>query len=211
MDIKINITYKKIKNIHLRVKNGEAYVSAPFFTSKDFIYRFVNDNMSFIEKQLNKQQEKSNNDFSINDKISILNNTYQILETSSKKIKVTDHFIFLNKDFELKKQIKLLFKEKLYVYMYELTKKYFDLMNINTPFPKIIIKDVKSKWGSYNKLKHEIIYSSNVVFKDISLYDYLVVHELAHILQFNHSKKFYEIVSKYCPNYKKLRKSLKEV
>ena len=43
MDIKINITYKKIKNIHLRVKNGEAYVSAPFFTSKDFIYRFVNN------------------------------------------------------------------------------------------------------------------------------------------------------------------------
>ena len=77
-------------------------------------------------------------------------------------------------------------------------------------FPKITIKDVKSKWGSYNKVKHEIIYSSELIFKDQSLYSYLVVHELAHILEFNHSSRFYDIVSKYCPNYKVLRKMLKE-
>lgn len=211
MDIKINIVYKNIKNLHLRVKNGEAFVSAPFFTSKEYIYNFVNRNIDFINKQLNKQQERINNEISINDNITILNNKYQILETSTKKIKVTDHFIFVNPSFDIKKQLKLAFKEKLLYYMVDLTKKYYNLMGFECSLPKIIIKDVKSKWGSYNKLKHEIIYSSNLIFKDVNLYDYLVVHELAHILQFDHSKKFYEIVSKYCPNYKKLRKQLREM
>ena len=92
----------------------------------------------------------------------------------------------------------------------EITKYYYSIMPLNCTFPKITIKDVKSKWGSYNKVKHEIIYSSELVFKDEHLYSYLVVHELAHILEFNHSSRFYDIVGKYCPNYKVLRKMLKE-
>lgn len=211
MKIKVKITYKRIKNLHLRVKNGEAYVSAPFFTSKDFIYKFVNDNMDFIEKQLNKQQQIKQNEIYINDKIKILNNEYQILNINSKKIKHSEHFIFVNKNYDIKKQIKLLFKYDLYTYLLSITQKYFALMSLQCEFPKIIIKDVKSKWGSYNKIKHEIIYSSNLLFKDTELYDYLVIHELAHIVQFDHSKKFYEIVSKYCPNYKIIKKKFKEM
>lgn len=208
MDIKINIVYKKIKNIHLKVKDGQVFVSAPFFTSKDYILKFVNSNLDFINKQIEKQKLDN---IEINQQINILDNKYQILNTTSNSIKYSQHFIFLNDKYDLKKQIKVLFKEKMYNYMYNLTVKYYKLMNLSCNMPTIKIKDVKTKWGSYNKVKHEIIYSSNLLFKDVSLYDYIVVHELAHILQFNHSKNFYEIIKKYCPNYKEIIKELKEV
>lgn len=210
MEYKVEITYKRIKNLHLRVKDNIVKVSAPFLVSKERINRFINDNIDFINKQLTKQQEVlEKKTIKYNDTITILSNLYQVLPTSSKS-KVTDHFIFIKNGSDINKTIKRLFKEKLYKKMYDITFYYFNNMNLNVSFPNIVIKDVKSKWGSYSKSKHEIIYSSNILFKDEIVFLYLVVHELAHILQYNHSKKFYEIVEKYCPNYKKLRKLLKE-
>ena len=211
MELKVDITYKRIKNLHLRVKDGIVKVSSPMMVSKQRIMKFVNDNLDFINKQLNRQEIiKEKNDIKINDEIVVLNKKYIVLSTSL-KAKHSDHYIFVKENIDIKKQIKKLFKSELEVIMKEKTLKYFTLMNLNCSFPNLAIKDVKSKWGSYSKRKHEIIYSSNIIFKDESVYDYLVVHELAHILQYNHSKEFYNIVSKYCPNYKVLRKKLKEV
>lgn len=209
-NLKINITYKKIKNLHLRVKNGEVYVSSPLRVSKQYIYSFVEKNKDFIYKQLETQKVRAIiNEININDSINILGCNYQILSISTKKIKVTEHFIFVNEQYDIKKQIKSLFKERLYDYMVKLTALYFQQMGFKCKFPSIVIKDVKSKWGSYNKVKHEIIYSSNLLFKDLDTYEYIVVHELSHILEFNHSSKFYDIVRRFCPNYKSLKKKLK--
>ena len=161
--MKVLVTYKKIKYCHLRVKDGTICISAPFNASKERINKMINDNMDFINKQLAKQQQKAqeNSLISCGQNIQILNNSYQIVATIG-KIKVTEHFIFVLENNDIKGQIKILFKQQLWEYMYNLTKKYFQLMNYSCPFPKIVIKDVKSKWGSYDKIKHEIIYSSNM-------------------------------------------------
>ena len=208
MDLKI--TYKKIKYIHLRVKEGQVCVSAPFFTSRDTIHHFVNQNLSFIQNQIDKQKQRNEKKtLKLKDTITIFGKNYTILPTSFAS-KITEHYLFLNEKQDYRKQIKILFQPILYKRMYSLTLKYYQRMALQCPFPKIIIKDVKSKWGSYCKNKHEILYASELIFKDEIVYDYLVVHELSHILQFNHSLAFYQIVEQYCPNYKALRKKLKE-
>lgn len=210
MEYNIEVTYKRVKYLRMKVKDGKVLISVPFRTSKQVIEKFVKDNIDFIDKSLAKQQIiKEKRTININDTIVIFNNSYTILPIST-KAKLTDHYIFVKEDLDINKQIKSLFKKQLLDKLTELTKYYYSIMPLNCTFPKITIKDVKSKWGSYNKVKHEIIYSSELIFKDQSLYSYLVVHELAHILEFNHSSRFYDIVSKYCPNYKVLRKMLKE-
>lgn len=207
----IIVTYKKVKYLRLKVKDGKVLVSAPLFTLKSTITKFINANIEFIETQLNKQEvRKINNELHFEDKVIILGNEYQILRTSLKP-KVTDHFIFVKEDVDIRKQVKKLFKDKQLDYFNNLTLKYFELMNLKCDYPKIIIKDVKTKWGSYNKKNHSIEYAGELLFKDKIVYDYIVVHELSHILEFNHSKNFYEIVERYCPNYKKFRKILKEM
>ena len=210
MEYNIEVTYKRVKYLRMKVKDGKVLISVPFRTSKQVIEKFVKDNIDFIDKSLAKQQIiKEKRTININDTIVIFNNSYTILPIST-KAKLTDHYIFVKEDLDINKQIKSLFKKQLLDKLTEITKYYYSIMPLNCTFPKITIKDVKSKWGSYNKVKHEIIYSSELIFKDQSLYSYLVVHELAHILEFNHSSRFYDIVSKYCPNYKVLRKMLKE-
>lgn len=209
MELKIEVIYKKIKYVHLKVKDGKVLVSAPYGVSFTRIQKFVNDNIGYINKQLVVQDIKNKiNQININDTVTILNHKYQVLSISS-KAKVTDNFIFVHENEDIRKQIKILFKDKLLKYMTSLTYSYFLKMNLICPFPKIIIKDVKSKWGSYNKVKHEIIYASEILFKDEDVITYLIVHELAHIKEFNHSKNFYDIVKIYCPNYKYLRDKLK--
>ena len=210
MEYNIEVTYKKVKYLRMKVKDGKVLISAPFRTSKQVIDKFIKDNIEFINKSLAKQQViKEKRTININDTIVIFNNSYTVLPISTKP-KLTEHYIFVKEDLDINKQIKSLFKKQLLDKLTEITKYYYSIMPLNCTFPKITIKDVKSKWGSYNKVKHEIIYSSELVFKDEHLYSYLVVHELAHILEFNHSSKFYDIVGKYCPNYKVLRKMLKE-
>ena len=209
MDYEVIITKKKVKYLRLKVRDGKVLVSSPFGVSNDTIKKFVLDNEAFIDKALfNQMVRKELETLYYNEYINVLGNQYQILETSLKS-KVTEHFIFVNVKEDIKTTIKKLFKDSLYNKMYELTKYYFNIMSFNCPMPSIIIKDVKSKWGSYFKDKHKIEYSSNLLFKDEDTYHYLVIHEHAHIKEFNHSSKFYDIVEKYCPNYKELRKKLK--
>ena len=106
MELKVEIKYKKIKNLHLRVKDGIIKVSSPFFVSKDRINKFINDNMDFIYTQLNKQEiKKENNKIQLNQKLTLLDKEYEILKTSGKG-KLTEHYIFVNENEDIKKQIK---------------------------------------------------------------------------------------------------------
>jgi predicted metal-dependent hydrolase len=65
-------------------------------------------------------------------------------------------------------------------------------------------KWIKSKWGSNQIDKKKIIYSNNLVFFEPAVIDSVIIHELAHYFEANHSKDFYKIVNLFLPNYKKI-------
>jgi predicted metal-dependent hydrolase len=67
---------------------------------------------------------------------------------------------------------------------------------------------MESKWGVCNSGTHVISLALQLGSHDWKLIDYVIVHELVHIIQPNHSPKFWEYVSKYQPEWKTLRKQL---
>ena len=69
---------------------------------------------------------------------------------------------------------------------------------------------MKTRWGVYNRLRHTITLNSRLIEFDIEKIDYVIIHELSHIIHFNHSKNFWALVNKYCSNYKKIRKEMKD-
>jgi predicted metal-dependent hydrolase len=75
-------------------------------------------------------------------------------------------------------------------------------------FGTILIRNQKTRWGSCTK-KGNLSFSYRIVFLPEELQNYLVVHEVCHIREFNHSKAFWELVAQEVPNYKQLRKRLK--
>ena len=86
----------------------------------------------------------------------------------------------------------------------------YNLFEEDIPYPKVMIGKMKRKWGYCNKRQELIKLNSELIKYSIDEIDYVIIHELCHFLEFNHSKKFWNYVQKYKPNYKENTKVLKE-
>lgn len=75
-------------------------------------------------------------------------------------------------------------------------------------FNKISIKDQKTRWGSCSKKKN-LNFNFKIALLPPSLRDYIIVHELCHLKEFNHSKRFWSLVGKTISNYKKIINGLR--
>ena len=69
---------------------------------------------------------------------------------------------------------------------------------------------MKTRWGVCNKRDNSVTLNSKLMEFDLEKLDYVIIHELAHFIHFNHSKDFWNLVCKYEPNYKKIRKEMKD-
>jgi predicted metal-dependent hydrolase len=74
-------------------------------------------------------------------------------------------------------------------------------------FKKISIRDQKTRWGSCSKTG-TISFNYKIALLPLPLADYIIVHELCHIGEMNHSRKFWTLVERALPDYKLFRKEL---
>ena len=74
---------------------------------------------------------------------------------------------------------------------------------------RIVIKNQSTRWGSCSS-KGNLNFNYKIIYLKPELADYLIVHELCHLGQLNHSKKFWALVSKAIPDYAKINKELKK-
>jgi len=96
-------------------------------------------------------------------------------------------------------------KKQLFSQMKELTDKYAEIMGVN---PKSIkITSANTRWGSCGA-DASICYSCRCVYLSQRCKEYIVIHELSHIKEHNHSKNFYTVLEKYMPDYKDAKKEL---
>ena len=101
-------------------------------------------------------------------------------------------------------QIKLL-KKQAKIYLTELCERYATLMGLS--YNRITITSAKKRFGSCSSNKN-ISFSYLLMLYPESAREYVVVHELAHLCEMNHSPRFYAIIEKYMPDYKERRKLL---
>lgn len=80
----------------------------------------------------------------------------------------------------------------------------------NFKFNKISIKNQKTRWGSCSK-DGNLNFNYKIALLPEKLADYLVVHEICHLGQFNHSAKFWDLVGQTIPDYMNIRKELKGI
>ena len=77
------------------------------------------------------------------------------------------------------------------------------------PIPNLKIRKMTSRWGVCNIKNHNVTLNLELSKYNIECLDYVIVHELSHFIHPNHSKEFWLLVSKYYPNFKLIRKKLK--
>lgn len=204
VDYNVVIEKKRNKNTYIRVKEDMSiFVTTGYFTTKKYIKKLLDENIDAVKKMLNRQSkvnEKSKSFF-------YLGNSYDIIEVATMKdIEIDGKYIYIpnKKKFEkwYKKQLLDIFTERL--------KYNFEKFDEVSTCPILKIRTMKTRWGVYNRVKHSITLNSRLLEYGIEEIDYVIIHELSHVIHFNHSKYFWELVSKYCPKYKEERKRLKE-
>jgi predicted metal-dependent hydrolase len=79
----------------------------------------------------------------------------------------------------------------------------------NFKINRVAIKNTKSRWGSCSS-KGNLNFNYKIIFLKPVLADYLIVHELCHLKELNHSKRFWALVKETLPDYVELNKKLKK-
>lgn len=205
----IKITKKRgLKRISMRLHpSGQVRVSVPYVFTFSAGVKFAQQHQDWISKQRVKSVAFTYYDgMAIGKKHKIC-----IVESRSSTIRIKEGNIYINKnsspdDLEVKKSIKralnLEAKEVLPERLQYLADKY------GFKYEGVIIKPMKSRWGACSSSKY-ITLNCYLMMLPWVLIDYVLVHELAHTKQMNHSAAFWEEVAAHIENYKELRKQLR--
>ena len=192
------------KNTYIRVKKDlKVTVTTGILTSERFVEKLIRDNYDRICKMIDFQEVKFRN----NNGFFYLGKQYVLIHTSDKSITFQGDKVYVGDDFDIdnwyKKQAKKLFLERL-DYNYERFSK-------KIPYPKLRIRKMTSRWGVCNVRTHVITLNLELIKRDISYLDYVIIHEMSHLIHGDHSTAFWRLVEENMPNYKKYREEMKEV
>lgn len=213
-EIKIDkIIRSRRKSIALIVATDAALiVRVPMRASLEYINNLVFQKRAWIEKK--KKQALENGlsakakEFLDGEEFLYLGETYKLKVEIGKKIRLADYLYFPEKYLN-KARAKMIdwYKQKA-------REKITERANLISrvagwKFKSISITSAKSRWGSCGA-KGSINFTWKLVMAPLSIIDYVVVHELAHTVERNHSARFWDKVQAVLPDYKIRRKWLKE-
>ena len=102
----------------------------------------------------------------------------------------------------------LKYREQARALVYEKIEKINQVYNFS--FGRVAIKNHRSCWGSCSK-KGNLNFNYKIIFLPERLAEYIVAHELCHLREFNHSKNFWNLVSRIFSDYKEIRKQIKKL
>ncbi|MBQ3834692.1 MAG: M48 family metallopeptidase [Elusimicrobia bacterium] len=219
--INIFIIRKKIKNYYMKIAPDlTVEVSIPLKMDINVIYDFINSHKKWIEKSINKfKKAKQDNikDALINGgTVKILDSQYIVYIYSSNENKIIFDGFTINiyskmpndTDY-LQKQYNEFLKAEAYEYFKKVLNKYLPIFQkYNVPNPTIKIKPLKSKWGSCRISTGEITLNLHLFKASAQCIDYVILHELTHLVHPGHKKRFYNFLEKYMPNYREIEKQL---
>ena len=202
------IIYSKRKSIGLTVnRNAEIVVRASTRHPKYLIENFVEQHLEWIQKALERRQTLKKQ-FAEGEMFLYLGQEFplRILEGYRSKL-VFENGFFLSKfqQHKAKKYFEDFYKQKAKEVLLERSKLYGGVMNAS--FKKLNITGANTRWGSCSS-SGSINFSWRLVMTPLEVIDYVVVHELAHVTHKNHSKKFWDLVGRFYPEYKNARKWL---
>lgn len=190
------------KNTYIRVKNDlKIYITTNTFTTNKYIENLVRDNYKSIVRMINKEKKKIDNNCDFN----FLGNRYEIVYVDYCDIELGNTKVFLNKNLDIdkwyKKKAKVLFKEHLDLM--------YNQFSRSIPYPDLRIRKMTTRWGVCNTKSKTITLNLELIKRDTKYLDYVIVHELSHLIHANHSSLFWQLVEENCPNYKKIKNEMK--
>lgn len=213
---KYKLTRSNRKTIGIKInEDSNLEVKAPLHLSQEEIDNFVNSKEKWIAKHTKeisaKYQRKKEFNLNFNDYIIVRGEKVQIISNKGNTVSYDEEkrIVYvpeLANSHQIKEILIKLYKLIAKSYIHERVGFFSKQMNVNPT--AVRITSAKTRWGSCSG-KNSVNFSWKLIMADDRTIDYVIVHELAHIKQHNHSKKFWNIVESIMPNYKKEKEELK--
>jgi predicted metal-dependent hydrolase len=218
-DICLDVINKKIKNVHLSVHppQGRVTISAPLQMSLETIRLFGISKLGWIRKQqakLRNQKRETAREYVTRESHYYLGQRYllKIIEQNTlPKVVLKHDTIELHvRPGAMKKQ-----KEKLLQTWYrqqlkELTPQHIAKLEkkMNVKVADISIRTMKTKWGTCSFEAKRIWLNTELAKKQIESIEYVLIHEMVHLLERNHNEKFIAYMDSFSPKWRHLREEL---
>ncbi len=201
----IEIIYKNNKNMYLRIKDDLSIViTAPKRISFAKITKFVNSNLEYITKIVREKEAKIKK---YEDKFLFLGKLYEVCYINKRGIELGENRVFIGKNVNVYNWYLKKAKEIFPAVFDEC----FEKFNYRGAKPLLKVRRMKSKWGVCNVTNNIITLNLELIKFNIKYLEYVIFHELCHLVYPNHSKDFWNLVEKYVPNYKVFRKEMKNI
>ncbi|MEE9338709.1 MAG: SprT family zinc-dependent metalloprotease [Methylococcaceae bacterium] len=212
-DLTIQVLKKDIKNVHLSVypPNGRVKVSAPKSMPLDTLRVFVISKLTWIRKQQQKLQAQAREaarDYIERESHYFRGERYllKIIEHNHSPKIVLDHqaiTLYIRPNTLAEKRASILndwYRGQLKQQIPELITKHEKLMGVSVK--EFGVKKMKTKWGTCNPIAQRIWLNLELAKKPPELLEYVVVHEMVHLLERSHNRRFILLMDKFMPKWK---------
>lgn len=222
--VQYRLCYKRVKNVNIRVaSNGTVQVSANRRTPAEEVDRIVQKKADWIARAkayYAEQRTETRMPIACADgePVRLLGRVYRlrVRKADGESIQMDGETIWLFvKDPENQKR-----REKVFdIWHRALCKEVFAKAALNVfplfrnyaiPMPTFSVRAMKTRWGSCSPQKRAVTLNLHLAQAPVSCVEYVVAHELAHLIQANHSARFYAVLDNVMPDHRERKQLLKD-
>ena len=216
-NIPLNIIRSRRKTLCLQVSRpDQVIVRAPLRCSESRINTFVKQHRQWIEKQLDYHRNNPGlpvPEYRPNTRFWLLGKSYLIVWEYSRRneIELADSTVIVRSSQpdpeRIAKRVEKWLREYALSYF---TARSDDISNTSpAALPPYVckVRKMKRQWGNCSR-KGEIKYNLSLIHYPTECIDYVIAHEMCHLLHFNHSRAFYDLLSQLCPDWRELKVKL---
>lgn len=221
-DIVVDVELKDIKNVHLSVypPKGRVRIAAPMRMTLDTIRIYAISKLSWIRKQQQKfqaQVREAQREFLTKEGHYYLGSRYllKMIEHDTPPVIILKHKTIemrVRPNTDLQKRQALMdewYRTQLKQLVPQIITKYEKLMGVRVN--EFGIKRMKTKWGTCNREAMRIWLNLELAKKPIHCIEYVVVHEMVHLLERNHNDKFISYMNRFLPEWRVLQNELNKL
>ena len=207
------------KSASIQLKDGQVRVRAPRSLSDKRINDLIKKRAPWIKEKLeeySKRPQAVTKKYEDGEIFSYLDRNYElkIVESDEEAVKLKNGCLVVSickedfgKNIKVQNLLTDWYRNHAHKYLQERTIKFANIIGVSPS--SISVKNYKSRWGSCS-INGAIDYNWKIIQAPKKVIDYVVIHELCHLLEHNHSPKYWSYVEKFMPNWKENRDWLKE-
>ena len=192
------------RSLSVTVRDGHVTVKAPYGMAEEAIRKFIADKRRWIESKIAEQNFSSVRFAAVRNGEALLDEgaAKPVCFGASKNAESDDAF-YLKGSGTVRGYFEKTRGWLLYEYVHAFSR------NMGVSPSDVSLCDFKARWGSCDA-DGRLKLNWRLTMLPPELRDYVIIHELSHLRELNHSAAFWRVVGRYCPNYRECRKALRD-